>query len=99
MAQDAIQVASHLYTVVFENERVRLLRVRMQPGDMSELHSHPDYVVYALTDATITFNLPNGEGVDVGMNVGDVMWRDTEEHSATNNGSKEVDALLFELKG
>jgi hypothetical protein len=43
-------------------------------------------LVYALTDATITFNLPNGERVDVGLKAGDVMWRNIEERSATNNG-------------
>ncbi len=32
MAQDAAQVALHVYKVVFENERVRLLEVRMKPA-------------------------------------------------------------------
>ena len=33
MAEDAAKVASHVYKVVFENERARVLDVRMKPGE------------------------------------------------------------------
>jgi hypothetical protein len=32
MADDAAQVAPHVYQVLFENERARVLEVTMQPG-------------------------------------------------------------------
>jgi len=44
MAKEAAQVAPHVYKVLFENDRVRLLEVRMKPGDESAQHSHPDYL-------------------------------------------------------
>ncbi|MDH5616494.1 MAG: hypothetical protein OEY62_08140 [Acidimicrobiia bacterium] len=34
-------------SVVFENERVRVLDVRADPGSESPMHSHPDSVMYA----------------------------------------------------
>jgi hypothetical protein len=40
MAKPAAEVAPDVYKVVFENERLRLLEVRMAPGAASELHSH-----------------------------------------------------------
>ena len=48
MSEDAAKVAPHVYKVLFENERARLLEVIMQPGDSSEMHSHPDNLLRAL---------------------------------------------------
>ena len=48
MAQDPVQVASNVYSMAFENDRVRLLEVREKPGESSAMHSHPDYLVYGL---------------------------------------------------
>jgi beta-alanine degradation protein BauB len=98
MAGDAASVAPNVYTVLFENERVRLLEARLRPGDSSALHSHPDYLVYMLGDGRVRFSGPSGEGEDVELNAGGVMWRDAEEHSAEGIGSNDVHALLFELK-
>ena len=39
MAEDAAKVAPHVYKVLFENERVRMLEVTMEPGDSSEPRS------------------------------------------------------------
>jgi quercetin dioxygenase-like cupin family protein len=46
--QEAAKVAPHVYKALFENERVRLLDVRMNPGEESAQHSHPDYLLHAL---------------------------------------------------
>jgi len=40
---DPAEVAPNVYGVLFENDRVRLLEVRLRPGDGSARHSHPDY--------------------------------------------------------
>ena len=98
MAGDAVQVAPHVYSVLFENERVRLLEVRLKPGESSAMHSHPAYVIYGLGDGMVKFNSPSGESADVELKAGDVMWREPEEHAVDNLGSTDVDALLFELK-
>lgn len=98
MTQDAIQVAPDVYSVLFENDRVRLLQYHMQPGDNSAPHSHPSYLAYSLSDGTITFHTPSGESFDADMESGQTIWREAEDHSATNNGSSDVRGLLFELK-
>ena len=43
MAEDAAKVAPQVYRVVFENERARVLEVRMEAGASTAMHSHPDY--------------------------------------------------------
>ena len=98
MAQDAVQVAPHVYKVLLENERVRLLEVRMKAGEGSAMHSHPAYVIYGLSDGKVTFKSPSGESIDVEVKAGDVMSREAEEHAVENIGSADVHALVFELK-
>jgi quercetin dioxygenase-like cupin family protein len=98
MAKDAAEAAPNVYTVLFENERVRLLEARVRPGDGSAMHVHPNYLVYGLADSKVTFTTSSGDGADVELKAGQAMWREAEEHSAKNNGSADVVALLFELK-
>ena len=98
MAQDAVQVAPHVYKVLFENERVRVLEVRMKPGESSAMHSHPAYVIYGLGGGKVRFSSPSGESAEVDVTAGDVMWRDPEEHAVDNIGTTDAHALLFELK-
>jgi beta-alanine degradation protein BauB len=98
MANDAAQVAPHVYKVLFENDRVRLLEVRMKPGDESAMHSHPDYLLYTLEGGTVKLTAASGESADVEISTGDTMWREAEEHSALNSGSTELVALFVELK-
>ena len=46
---DAVSVAPHLYKVLLENDKVRVLETRYGPGVKSEMHSHPDLVAVGLT--------------------------------------------------
>jgi quercetin dioxygenase-like cupin family protein len=99
MADDATRVASHIYKVLFENERVRVLEVTMQPGDRSEMHSHPDYFFYLLgSGGKVRFTLPSGETADLELPAASSMWRDAEEHATENVGDTVVHALFFEPK-
>ena len=98
MAEDAAKVAPHVYRVVFENERARVLDVRMKPGESTSIHSHPDYVVYLLSGGKVRFTSPSGESGEVELPAGASMWRKAEEHATENIGTTEVHALFFEPK-
>ena len=98
MAEEAAKAAPHVYKSVFENDKVRLLEVRMKPGDESSLHSHPNYLVYALEGGRVKLTDASGEGAEVEISPGDTMWREAEEHSARNVGDTELVALFVELK-
>ena len=97
MAKGAAEVAPNVYKVLFENDRVRLLEVRMKPGEESAMHSHPDYLLYALSGGTVKLTAGSGESGEVDIAAGDAMWRDAEEHSALNTGTTELVAMFFEL--
>ena len=98
MAGEATKVAPNVYKVLFENDRVRLLEVRMKSGEESAQHSHPDYLVYALQGGTVKLTDASGESADVEIQAGDTMWREAEEHSALNIGATELLAIFVELK-
>ena len=96
---DAPQVAPDVYTVVFENDRVRVLDVHMRPGAKSSRHSHPDYVIYLAgpAPAKVRFTAPDGTSAEAELPAGVAMWRDAEEHAVENLGP-EARGIMVELK-
>lgn len=86
------------YSVVFENERVRVLEYNDQPGEATTPHSHPDSVMYTLSDFTRL--LVSGDNQrTVNMQAGVVSWLPAQEHSGENIGETPTHALFVELKG
>ena len=98
MADDAAKVAPHVYKVVFENERARVLEVTMEPGARTEMHSHPDYFVYFLAAGKAKFTTPSGETQEIEWPADMGMWREAEEHATENISGTAVRALFFEPK-
>jgi beta-alanine degradation protein BauB len=97
MADDAATVAPHVYKVVFENERARVLEVTMEPGARTELHAHPDYFVYLIDPGKVRFTTASGETQEVEFPAGTPMWREAEDHATENIGGP-LRALFFEPK-
>ena len=48
-ADDPVETDPDLYSVIFENDKVRVLRYRDKPGDRTHAHSHPDSVMITLS--------------------------------------------------
>ncbi len=97
--QDPVKVAPKTYKVLLENDRVRVLEVRLKPGKKSPLHPHPAYIIYALSTCNVRFTLPDGKTKEVRMRSGEAAWSDAESHAVDNIGSTEVHILNIELKG
>ncbi len=98
MAQDAVTVAPHIYKVVLENDRVRVLDVRSQQGDKSEMHSHPDAVAIAIQGGAYRFALPDGESMEIELAAGDVAFTDAVEHTTEQISTDPARVILVELK-
>ena len=95
---DAVTVAPNLYKVLFENDRVRVLDTRYGPGVTSEMHSHPDVVVVALTEAKGIFTMADGHKVDIEIPAGGSVFVEAQDHAVENVGSFALHAILVELK-
>lgn len=98
MAEDAVKVAPHVYKSVLENDRVRVLEIRTQPGDSSELHSHPDMVLYAVTDCDWRLTGPDGEVVEARIPQGQTIFLDATTHRAEDIGTGGSFAIAVELQ-
>ncbi len=98
MAQDVMKVAPESHKVLLENDRVRVLEYRIKPGKKDATHSHPDYIVYALTPGKFKFTLPDGKTFDREAKAGEVLFIEAETHATENVGSTEAHGLLIELK-
>ncbi|MGH7563953.1 MAG: hypothetical protein ACREK5_05975 [Gemmatimonadota bacterium] len=87
------------YSVEFENEVVRMVRVRYGPGEASVMHRHPANFAVFLTDAAARMELPDGETAEPSFKAGQVLCGDAEVHKPSNLGSEPLELILVELKG
>ena len=98
VAQDPTKVAPDQYKSSFENDRVRVLEVRLKPGEKIPMHSHPDHLGYNIGAAKLRITNADGKVQDVDLTDGQVIWFDAVTHSAENTGSTEARIVVFELK-
>ena len=96
-AQDPVKVDAKHFTVVIDNDQVRVLRYKAGPHDKSPMHEHPAAVSIALTGGSTTFTAPDGKTSQTTSQAGQVTWRAAEKH-ASENGDKTAEAILIELK-
>jgi quercetin dioxygenase-like cupin family protein len=98
-AQDAVKVDPKHYSVVSENEQVRILKVHYGPHEKSVMHSHPNSVAVFLTDLKVTFTFADGKSEPVAAKAGDSRFTPAMTHLPENSGDKAMEAIVIELKG
>jgi quercetin dioxygenase-like cupin family protein len=99
MAQDPVKVDPKHYTVEFENDKVRVLRIKYAPGEKSVMHSHPASVVVFVNDIQGRFSYPDGKTEEINGKAGQVIFTEATEHLPENLGSAQLEVLQIELKG
>ena len=99
LAQDPVKVDGNHYKVEFENEQVRVLRIKVGPGEKSIMHQHPNAVAIFLTDVNGKFSFPDGTSQDVTSKAGEARWTPEITHMPENVGSQPFEVILVELKG
>jgi beta-alanine degradation protein BauB len=97
LAQDPVKVASKHYSVVFENDQVRVLRAVLGPGDKTPAHDHPATVVVPLSDAVGRFTV-DGKSQEQKMAAGTPLWIGAEKHVVENTGKTKTEVIIVELK-
>ena len=95
---DPIETDPDKYRVVFENERVRVLEYRDEPGQHTTPHTHPDSVMVTLSGFDRRLTRGDGEQRDVTLESGMVRWLDAQTHSGENIGKTATHAVFVELK-
>jgi len=95
---DPTKTDADKYKVIFENERVRVLEYRDEPGQATSPHDHPDSVMYTLSSFDRRLIAGDGDARDVSLDEGDVRWLDAQTHSGENTGQTPTHVLFVELK-
>lgn len=86
------------YKVIFENDRVRVLEYRDEPGAATRPHNHPDSVMYTLSAFERRLVAADGQSRDVSLEAGEIRWLDAQVHSGENVGGSPTHVLFVELK-
>jgi quercetin dioxygenase-like cupin family protein len=97
-AQDAVKVDPKHYSVISENDQVRVLKVHYGPHEKSVMHSHPNSVAVMLTDMQAEFTLADGKKQNMMAKAGDAQYTPAQVHLPENTGDKGMDLILVELK-
>jgi quercetin dioxygenase-like cupin family protein len=98
-AQDPVKVDATHYKVEFENDQVRVLRIKVGPKEKSIMHQHPNAVAIFLTDVNGKFSFPDGKSEAVSSKAGDARWTPAITHLPENLGDQPFEVILVELKG
>jgi beta-alanine degradation protein BauB len=97
MKNDPVATNPELYSVVFENEKVRVLEYRDQPGDRTLAHDHPDSVMITLSSFRRRLGSQD-ESRDVELTQGLAAWLPAQRHFGANIGDSETHVIFVELK-
>ena len=87
------------YSVEFENDVVRLLRIAYGPGESSVMHHHPANCFISLSDGSSQMTDPAGDVSDLSLALGEVGCGDAEAHLPANSGDGANELILIEFKG
>ena len=98
-AQDAVKTDPKHYSVISENDEVRILKVHYGPHEKSIMHSHPATVAVFLTDANGQFSFPDGKKTPFAVKAGGTQYDAATTHLPENTGDAGMDVIVVELKG
>jgi len=96
--KDPVVTDGDKYSVVLENERVRVLKYRDKPGERTLQHFHPDYVLYAESSFKRRLTFADGKKQEVDVKAGSVVFLKAHEHIGENIGDTDTEVIIVELK-
>jgi quercetin dioxygenase-like cupin family protein len=101
LAQDVLTVAggAETHKVLLDNDHVRVLDVRIPPGQKIAMHSHSENVVYYVTDYKIKGTSPDGKTAIREGKAGTAVWFGPLTHAVENVGAAEIHLVQTEIKG
>jgi len=106
-ALDAVHAAPEHHRVVFENERVRIMELRVQPGDVVPVHTHRWATVNYVVRMSDFLSLDADGNIKLDTRTGQFGGREGEAfylppfpplHSVENVGDCELHGITVEFK-
>jgi hypothetical protein len=93
---DPVVVDAKHYMVEYEDDRVRVLRIRYGPLEKSTMHIHPESIAVVITDASIRMTYPDGRTEDIHAAAGTVVPMPGVEHLPENLGDSAFEVIQVE---
>jgi quercetin dioxygenase-like cupin family protein len=98
-ALDPIRIDPKHYKIEFENDQVRVFRVRIGPHESSPMHEHQLHrIVVYLTDAAVRVTTVDGKVETASHKAGDIVESAAAKHSEQNMTGSPIVVLVTELK-
>lgn len=96
---DPVHIDPSHYTVEFENDQVRVLRVRIGAHEIAPMHEHSlNRVTIFLTDQASKVTTADGKVESVRHKEGDTAWGTPLTHKEENLSDKPFEAIVVEVK-
>jgi hypothetical protein len=96
---DPVKVDPKRYKVLFENDRVRILRATYGPHDKGVLHEHTrDRVTVLLTPSNMQVTTPDGKMTVLSGPAGKAAWAGLARHVEYNAADSEFVVVVVEIK-
>jgi hypothetical protein len=84
--------------VLFENSRVRVVRIHFAPGESGPMVDKRPRVVVARTDSHATVTFPDGHSETRDMKAGAVSFGNAGRQATKNTGETPIENIVVELK-
>jgi beta-alanine degradation protein BauB len=97
-ADDPVRTDGDKYKVKIDNQRVRVLEYKDRPGEKTQQHDHPTFVLVALSPFMRKITLPDGKAMIREFKAGDVFWSEAQTHIGENIGDTGTHVLMIEMK-
>jgi len=85
------------YTVILENDQVRVLEYRDTPGTVTTPHDHPDSVMVTLSSFRRRLHADDVVR-EVQIVAGGAHWLPAQRHHGQNTGDTDTHVIFVELK-
>lgn len=84
--------------VELENDRVKVVRVKLGTHEKRPVRARKDRVLIWLTDSHHARTEPNGKKEEVRRRAGEVAWRTASQHEIENLAESNAEMIIVELK-
>jgi quercetin dioxygenase-like cupin family protein len=96
---DVLEVPKSRYKLIMENEKVRVMEMKLKPGEKSPMHNHPnDHVVYVFNNSKFKLSFPDGNSDEFELKAGQALWIEAGPHETENIGTTNGHNLVTEVK-
>jgi beta-alanine degradation protein BauB len=95
-AIDLVEAAPKQTKVLVDNDKVRVIEVRIAKGDKIPMHSHPDMVVYIIKGGRTKWTSADGKVTETTSKDGDTFFRTAVTHAHEHSDAGH--AIVVELK-